>query len=159
MSSQGQSQIAFSYMALLSVTAKLPPATITYVTLIATPCSHFFPTKIRAEKVSCEWHHCSFKHAAGGGRLYLLHGRALPGTLTSWRCSQHCLCAARLAAQTPVINANPQHSPVLLPVGFSTSAPCFIQGHSSGRASIRNPSLAVCRRLFIAENKSCQGAN
>lgn len=154
MSGQGQSRIAFSYMALLSITAKLPPATITYITLIAIPCSHLFPTMSRAEKARCERHHCGFKHAAGGGRLYLLHGRASLGTLASQCCSQH-----RLATQTLVINTNPQHSPVLLPVGFSTSAPCFIQGHSSGQASIRNSSLAVCRRLFIAENKSCQGAN
>ena len=71
MRGQGQSRILFSYMALLSVKAKLSPAA---------PWSYFFPTINRAEKASGERHRCGFKHTVGRERLYLLHSTASLGT-------------------------------------------------------------------------------
>lgn len=148
MRGQGQTQILFSCAALLSVKAQLPPEI---------PCTYLFHITNRAEKASGEWHHCSFKQAAGGERLYLIHGTASPGTHLLWLLYR--LCTACFAAQIAVINANPQHSPALFPIGLSTSALCFIQGHSSRQASLCNTSIAICKRSFITGNKSCQGVN
>lgn len=87
MRGQGQPQILFSYMALLSVKAKLSPAT---------PCSYLFPTINRAEKASGEWHHCSFKEALGREQLYPRHSMASLGTRPDVASGTACVQPALL---------------------------------------------------------------